>query len=669
LSQLISRQRTGLSPRPWQARHWQIGQTILMTLEFYNGAKMNRKISTSLIWFLTLVLAGFALPGVPAQTLVHEPQPARSGHTEAVPQSGAQPAGAPESQTPAARHAQPERAPRPPFSLDNPPSAELLERIEQAIEAARASIPKARDAELLYGESLKQAEERLEAARARIPLMRLQELPDTESLKFMLQQAAGSYHLLLGAERLRESELLAGLQIGVGAGAGTGIGWCKRHSDNPEEELKITALQSLFRADADRGAAVAADLLKPDSKASRGMKEAAISLLGQYRGAQSAPLLESIARSQTDPELRRTAMHWLAERGGPQAVGILIKLYDSEKDVESRQSIVHWLSRRQEPEAAQKLLDIAKNDPSTEVRQSAIHWLANRNNPEAIATLIQLYDSEKNVEVKQGILHALYNRAGKQATGQPGQNAAFDKLMQVAKSDPSVQLRQSALHWIGERSPVETIIQMYDSETNVELKQGLLHSLYNAASRKSADQAAQNAALDKLMQIAKSDPSMELRQSAIHWVGERAGAEVLISLYDSQTNAEIKQSLLHSIAQKQTDAAFRKLVDVARSDSSKELRSSALHWIGQRKGGEGVDALIQIYDSEKNVEIKAAILHSLGQQAARSAPEPSPQKRALKKLFDVARRDSSIELRTQAVHWIGQSKDPEAIKFIEDLLK
>src|SRR5215470_9920056 len=162
LSQLISRQRTGLSPRRWQARPWQIGQTILMKLEFNNGAKMNRRISTSLIWFLTLVLPGFALPGVPAQTSVHDPQAARSSHTEAVPQSGEKPAGA-ETQAPAARPAQPERAPRPPISLENPPNAQLLEHVEQAIEAARASIPKARSAELLYGESLKLAQEQLEA--------------------------------------------------------------------------------------------------------------------------------------------------------------------------------------------------------------------------------------------------------------------------------------------------------------------------------------------------------------------------------------------------------------------------------------------------------------------------------------------------------------------------
>jgi hypothetical protein len=37
--------------------------------------------------------------------------------------------------------------------------------------------------------------------------------------------------------------------------------------------------------------------------------------------------------------------------------------------------------------------------------------------------------------------------------------------------------------------------------------------------------------------------------------------------------------------------------------------------------------------------------------------------------MDVARRDSSVELRKMAVHWLGESRDPEALRFLEDLLK
>jgi len=658
-----------------------------------------------LVWFLALVFAGFAVHRVCAQELADSPKPA----ARSIPQSEPAPVAAPRPRAagaPAALEAPQDPAPGTPIREKAPrarrlpvelPDGDLLDRVEQEVETLKLRMPRPMpmidSIELPDEEMLERIEQGVDAVKLRFPrasMVDAADLLDTESLdaiKLRAPRIASMAVDQLDAEtfKLAAEQAQAAVKARIAPFAESDVWKAERlaslaaesprwrragHADTPEEELKIAALQSLFRADADRGAAVAGDMLKADSKATRNVKEAAISLLGQYRAQQSITLLEELARNQTDPELRRAALRWLAERGGPQSVPVLIRLYDTEKDTETRQGIVHWLGRRPEPEANQKVIDIARRDPAPELRQAAVSSISNRSGSDSTATLIQLYDSEQNLQVKQAILHALFNRAGKRGEDQQGPNPAFDKLMQVSKNDSSVDLRQSALHWVGERSTAEALIQLYDSERSVELKQGIVHSLYNLAGRQSAGQAAQNAALDKLMQIAKNDPSMELRQSAIHWVGERSGAEVVISLYDSQTNPEVKQSLLHSLAQKQSDAAIKKLGDVARTDPSTELRQTAIHLIAQRRGGEGVDTLIQLYDGEKNAEIKVSILHSLGVQAARpAAPEPSPQKRALHKLFDVAKKDPSVELRTQAVHAIGQSKDPEAVKFIEDLLK
>jgi HEAT repeat protein len=670
-----------------------------------NRNRISKHNVARLVWFLALVFAGFAVHRVRAQELAESPKPPSRSTPQPAPAPVANP------QTPVARplaaaEAPQDPAPGTPIREKAPrarrlpvelPDGDLLDRVEQEVETLKLRMPRPipmiDSIELPDEEMLERIGQEVDAVKLRFPrasMVDAADLLDTESLdaiKLRAPRIASMVVDQLDAETLRlaAEQAQAAAKEGIAAFGAADAWKAERfaslaaesprwrragHADTPEEELKIAALQSLFRADADRGAVVAGDMLKADSKATRNVKEAAISLLGQYRAQQSITLLEELARNQSDPELRRAALRWLAERGGPQSVPVLIRLYDTEKDTETRQGIVHWLGRRPEPEANQKVMDIARRDPAPELRQAAVSSISNRSGSDSTATLIQLYDSEQNLQVKQAILHALFNRAGKRGEDQQGPNPAFDKLMQVAKTDSSVELRQSALHWVGERSTAEALIQLYDSERSVELKQGILHSLYNLAGRQSAGQAAQNAALDKLVQIAKNDPSMELRQSAIHWVGERSGAEVVISLYDSQTNPEVKQSLLHSLAQKQSDAAVKKLGDVARTDPSTELRQTAIHLIAQRRGGEGVDTLIQLYDGEKNAEIKVSILHSLGVQAARpAAPEPSPQKRALHKLFDVAKKDPSVELRTQAVHSIGQSKDPEAVKFIEDLLK
>jgi HEAT repeat protein len=47
----------------------------------------------------------------------------------------------------------------------------------------------------------------------------------------------------------------------------------------------------------------------------------------------------------------------------------------------------------------------------------------------------------------------------------------------------------------------------------------------------------------------------------------------------------------------------------------------------------------------------------------------SRQKSAVHKLMTIARSDQSVDLRKLAVRYLGESKDPEALKFLEDLLK
>jgi hypothetical protein len=37
--------------------------------------------------------------------------------------------------------------------------------------------------------------------------------------------------------------------------------------------------------------------------------------------------------------------------------------------------------------------------------------------------------------------------------------------------------------------------------------------------------------------------------------------------------------------------------------------------------------------------------------------------------MDIAKRDSSLQARKEAIFWLGQSSDPEAAKFLEEILK
>jgi len=79
-----------------------------------------------------------------------------------------------------------------------------------------------------------------------------------------------------------------------------------RRSD--DDELKIIALQGLFETNPQRALAIAADLVKPGSKATPAVRTGALMMLGQVDDSRAVDLLLATARTGETPELRRTAI-------------------------------------------------------------------------------------------------------------------------------------------------------------------------------------------------------------------------------------------------------------------------------------------------------------------------------------------------------------------------
>jgi HEAT repeat protein len=154
-----------------------------------------------------------------------------------------------------------------------------------------------------------------------------------------------------------------------------------------------------------------------------------------------------------------------------------------------------------------------------------------------------------------------------------------------------------------------------------------------------------------------------VREQAIYWIAhqnpERA-AEALIQLYDGEKTAELKERLLYWLAHSDDERAKAKIVEVARGDNSPDLRERAIYWIAHRSGPEATDVLVSLYDEQKEEETKERILYWLGNRGGKAG---------LQKLVAVARNDTSQNLRERAIYYLAGSKDPEALKLLEQILK
>jgi hypothetical protein len=125
------------------------------------------------------------------------------------------------------------------------------------------------------------------------------------------------------------------------------------------------------------------------------------------------------------------------------------------------------------------------------------------------------------------------------------------------------------------------------------------------------------------------------------------------------------------------------LLEIARGSDALELRKAAISAISRRGGDKAVETLLSLYDTEKNEELKDRILNSLGfGNGIAYAPVITSNgttigytgrmsdDRVVQKLIQIARNPQEpMERRKRAIGWLSRSKNPEVLKFLEDLLK
>src|SRR5262245_4437559 len=162
--------------------------------------------------------------------------------------------------------------------------------------------------------------------------------------------------------------------------------------DQYPEETKIAALQSLFQGNPERGAAIAADILKRGSTSSKSMKDAAVTLLGQHRSKASVDVLKDVINNETDSQIRKNAIFWLGQTNDEGVLDLLKNLATSSTDNEVNKAAVFAISQHSSPRAAALLSELARSATSRRVREEAIFWLGQRGGAGADDELIRIFD-------------------------------------------------------------------------------------------------------------------------------------------------------------------------------------------------------------------------------------------------------------------------------------
>ena len=271
-----------------------------------------------------------------------------------------------------------------------------------------------------------------------------------------------------------------------------------------------------------------------------------------------SPRLLAIAKNQNAPrETRSSAISWLGrpfdnrERAVQDVAAALVLIAKDEDDNQSvRQSALRTLARLEHGAGTNALMELARDVGRGWLAREALSSLNASGDPRARQHVREVVRrAELPDDVLASAIRGLGNNyangedikvirdAFPKFVGERSREAAVSAiatfggsenvrwLLALAKdANQPVQTRRRAVqHALKGGTPLIEIVKFYDETTDVQLKDAVIASLM---------ESGEKAGIDKLMQIARTDPSTQMRRKAINYLSKSSDERVKKFLSD-----------------------------------------------------------------------------------------------------------------------------------------
>jgi len=164
------------------------------------------------------------------------------------------------------------------------------------------------------------------------------------------------------------------------------------------------------------------------------------------------------------------------------------------------------------------------------------------------------------------------------------------------------------------------------------------------------------------MDVLAPDRTYDLGSERLVWLGptdEKQGLEFIRTLLAPGSGRDLHKESVFALYLFRGPDAVADLIGLARRDPDMEVRKDAIFWLGQKASAAAVAALGDVIASFETLEIKKAAVFALSQL---------PEQTGTPMLLRIARKNSQPRLRQEAIFWLGQSADPRALDFFEEIL-
>ena len=216
-----------------------------------------------------------------------------------------------------------------------------------------------------------------------------------------------------------------------------------------------------------------------------------------------------------------------------------------------------------------------------------------------------------------------------------------------------------AVNWLTDVKPRESIalLNSFVEANNSKVGRKMTESAI-AAIALHADPAA-DVTLEKFVDAKYPE---EVRKNTAFWLGNlrgQKGYEILRRLVRDDPSDKVREHCTFALHISKAPEAVNAMIDAARGDKSAHVRGQALFWLAQKAGEKAVKAISDAIQDDPETEVKKKAVFALSQL---------PKDQGVPKLIHVARTNRNKEVRKDAMFWLGQSNDPRALAFFEEVL-
>lgn len=156
--------------------------------------------------------------------------------------------------------------------------------------------------------------------------------------------------------------------------------------DDPNEDIKMLALNSLLRQDPSRALPILRNILS-DSKSTPDMKHRTIFILAQSKSPEAQSILHDAVTGKMDPSLQREAIQSMAVFQGKRANDTLAEVYRNTSDLGVKRAVINAFFITQD---APRLVDLARSEKNLEVKRDIVSRLALMHDKVATDYMLEL---------------------------------------------------------------------------------------------------------------------------------------------------------------------------------------------------------------------------------------------------------------------------------------